>query len=887
MILALLEKFSVALTHFPCSHDLQASFLLFMKEANVLEQLFANKEQETGETRNDTTSNEYLSVVAERDLETTTAMQLDAMPMHEIRLLALERLVRISNIEEIGGRMIQRCKMDVTLFFPYLEVGTGGWKEKMSVNDVKQMQIFSVTLLCLKLKLPAACARRLLAILGSSVEWKLDCFASSFPDAGSALAVSDKPGNMSVYDEKELRTLSMDLVTRFSGFYLPSPTEYAFSTLKHTETTLKNFEKLVLALNCRKPVLIEGPPGAGKTALIHELVHYYEWSLSQQTRYKFQGVLYLQLDEDTDTKSLLGHYECTETLGEFKFVYGSLSRAVMDGLLVVIEDLNLAPVEVISGLVSLFEQRTLLIPSRQEVIEAHDQFQLVATCATSKRLVPELIERKCEGEASVMKGQEPALSNSNQLLEVDSPDTTQRRCELRQKRTFEVSDQAFSVIQRHWVLVQVVPLLQEELEAVLQWRFNTLPGSLLRKLWLTFNEIQMFLAMRETRQLDVDPRPISQMDLFKLCERIATNVSLPSLSRLSAVAGANLVLTDREKLLLLREVLDCFTAAYHSAPFLPSLCAQLCTIWTLDGGQLLSFYQNQRPVIEANECGALTIGRATLRSENTVKTYANGAPFNFAQTQLCMRLLELVSVSVSFNDPVLLVGETGTGKTELVQQLAKLLNKKLIIVNCHFQTEVSDLIGGFKPVNKAQLAATLYHRFFEFFSAMFSVEANSGFVHKTRVAVTKKRYKKLCLLFKKAAEMARVKLEQDPRTGRTEPIVKKQKVNGGGSVETGSRAMGASQNSQPTLHQTLDRFENDVIAFQEQITSNKSGFGFSFQEGPLLQSLTEGHWILLDEINLAGTETLERLNSLLDSKVSVLHPSVLYDECLVWVPDDL
>lgn len=43
----------------------------------------------------------------------------------------------------------------------------------------------------------------------------------------------------------------------------------------------------------------------------------------------------------------------------------------------------------------------------------------------------------------------------------------------------------------------------------------------------------------------------------------------------------------------------------------------------------------------------------------------------FAPTSHALRNLERVAVATSLNEPVLLVGETGTGKTTLVQQIAK------------------------------------------------------------------------------------------------------------------------------------------------------------------------------------------------------------------------
>ena len=47
-----------------------------------------------------------------------------------------------------------------------------------------------------------------------------------------------------------------------------------------------------------------------------------------------------------------------------------------------------------------------------------------------------------------------------------------------------------------------------------------------------------------------------------------------------------------------------------------------------------------------------------------------GSGGSFAQTGQAMRLLESVAVALQQREPALLVGETGTGKTTLVQRLA-------------------------------------------------------------------------------------------------------------------------------------------------------------------------------------------------------------------------
>lgn len=57
------------------------------------------------------------------------------------------------------------------------------------------------------------------------------------------------------------------------------------------------------------------------------------------------------------------------------------------------------------------------------------------------------------------------------------------------------------------------------------------------------------------------------------------------------------------------------------------------------------------------------------------------------------RLYFLVERCYKLREPVLLVGETGGGKTTVCQLLSIILGSKLHILNCHQYTETSDFLG--------------------------------------------------------------------------------------------------------------------------------------------------------------------------------------------------
>ena len=131
-------------------------------------------------------------------------------------------------------------------------------------------------------------------------------------------------------------------------------------------------------------MILEGASGAGKSTLIHELAR-----LTGNT-----DLIELHLDDSMDSKSLLGTYVCTDVPGEFRWQPGPLTQAVKQGRWVVIEDIDVAPFEVLSSLVPLMESRRLLLPN-QPALHAAPGFRLFGTRTTRRR--PTLSRRRTQG----------------------------------------------------------------------------------------------------------------------------------------------------------------------------------------------------------------------------------------------------------------------------------------------------------------------------------------------------------------------------------------------------------------------------------------------------------------------------------------------------------
>lgn len=136
-----------------------------------------------------------------------------------------------------------------------------------------------------------------------------------------------------------------------------------------TRSVIEHLNNLARAVFIKRyPVLLQGPTSSGKTSLVQYL--------ATLTGHEFVRI---NNHEHTDLQEYLGSY-VTDSHGKLQFQEGVLVKAVRNGYWIVLDELNLAPSDVLEALNRLLDDnREIFVPETQETVSAHPEFMLFAT----------------------------------------------------------------------------------------------------------------------------------------------------------------------------------------------------------------------------------------------------------------------------------------------------------------------------------------------------------------------------------------------------------------------------------------------------------------------------------------------------------------------------
>ncbi|MBF0494234.1 MAG: AAA family ATPase [Candidatus Omnitrophica bacterium] len=168
--------------------------------------------------------------------------------------------------------------------------------------------------------------------------------------------------------------------------------------------------------------------------------------------------------------------------------------------------------------------------------------------------------------------------------------------------------------------------------------------------------------------------------------------------------------------------------------------------------------------------------------------------------------------------PVFLMGPTATGKTSKIRFLSALVGKEFLRVQFNSQTDELDLLGHFMPRGITM----------DFSEAAKIVKEylNAGRMEELKYIVA-----------------GLLPLDEEKEKARVDPVYVREKL-------------------EHALAQGGDK-EDFIRAVAHVIVSGSSGVELYYKKAHFLEALERGDWILLDELNLAGEESLGILYGLL------------------------
>ena len=522
------------------------------------------------------------------------------------------------------------------------------------------------------------------------------------------------------------------------------------------------------------PVLIQGPICCGKTALIS----LYAKIEGRQDSVRFTR---LQLHDQMDGKSLIGTYVVGEEPGQFVWQPGPLTEAVRNGYWLLLEDLDAASSDALACIVQLAEFKTIRLPNRKQPIKPHPDFRLFATLRTSKH-----------GHFEVLK---QALINNHSwsVIELEKPDE----------------------------------------EHVKQIIHKIIPS-------------QIFGEEFSKKLLDIADSVSSHWSVAKT--GLGSDISSPSLSKLAGRKQMTLrdfikFVKRIEKIVkrgtqdlahpIWLEAVDTFTSHMPDRNEKFELCSKLGVLFSMARETVELFLNTHRAEVRNEpQNRQFLVGRSVLPYFPTFDHLNFHLTGVTSYTRHFANLLEIVCSSAIQAEPVLLVGETGCGKTYLVQHLARMTGHNLSVANMSQQTDATDLLGGYRPVDFKIQFQPLKNRFEDLFAETFSVSANGTFLSHLQSAFSNRQWNTFSGLIERVVENA--------------------------------------LNSQKNTKQWTN-FQHDFkeqVEKQRLLTANGS-LPFTFVEGLLVKAVREGLWLLLDEINLAPQETLDSLAGLMEGSRSL------------------
>ena len=594
-----------------------------------------------------------------------------------------------------------------------------------------------------------------------------------------------------------------------------------------TRTLLNQIARIFAATSSRNPLLLEGPPGIGKTHVVNQVCSLLNRECER-----------INMSANTSLDQLIGCVipRIINGVRVFQWQEGRLLSAIAAKRWILLDELNLASSEVLEGLAPLFYRsvNSYTVPNTGKTIDLSDVLIFAtmnpSTIGGGRNKLPR------------------SISNLFTIVQLDEYSPEELHVILIGEFLEELKEKKINMDQ----LEDVFRMHRSIKASVREGKLGRTGGPYevnLRDLSKFHN---VFHDSIDTQLFHYQYMNTTDEEQEKKEEKSATQTtSTNSNDKLSSTINAS-----DARLLAIRK----FAQVVYACQFQgQSDFDKACEI--INDKFKLNIVLTQRDDDHSIDTAVPSVIRIGSIYVSTGSELPSPSDMGLIHTKKTVRQLELLAVACQSKRAVLLEGDICSRKSSLVIELARLTRHRLLIMAMHENFETSDLIGSWLPKKTLNQEHPVFEKIDKMFKQITKVllllvmpvipeDSRKDFVEFKEIVCHRMPSEGVTRFDntpKELEALERIKILLD-KMSRIPHIPNEVKIH----LSCYIRQSGY--------------FVEKIEELQQNNTNQKQEMGFEFVESEFIRAIREGWWVLLDNVNSAPPEVLERLNSLTEEK---------------------